>query len=467
LPPVASSPVALTRRSVLSGLGAAALAAAIPVRAASEALTRPQIEQLLKPLFVTPDPALFQFAVTIYERCVLGRIQLAEPPMRYPWLVPGGVYVGQWLWDTTFLTDLLAILPNRQVFLRGVYQNYWDFQQRWNRAKPAYAHGMVANFMPPDSGPPGFSGKDWLTFPVYSQAPLLAWGIERVYLRNRDLSLVRAALPGLEAFHDWYWRERDLDNAGLVTVGSYDGVLQNARYETYDNEVDLDTLKLTPHPGRPTGAGNGAWYGDIAIPSNTSYLLHSEACLIRLAKAAGDRVLAARRKPRLEKGIAAMRAHMWDEDQGCFLAVRRGTLAKVTPATIGGMVPLQAGIPTAAQAARMAQVLAGPRWNTPVPLPSVDSTAPEYKSDGFWRGDVWPSSVYQTLEGLSRYGHHKLAGELAGRLIGNALKVGVSEHYDSQTGAPLGVPFLGMSAVMLTMALEGLSPRYPIRLAAE
>jgi succinate-acetate transporter protein len=43
--------------------------------------------------------------------------------------------------------------------------------------------------------------------------------------------------------------------------------------------------------------------------------------------------------------------------------------------------------------------------------------------------------------------------------------VGVSEHYDSQTGAPLGVPNLGMSAVLLTMALEGLSPRHAIRVA--
>ena len=456
----------LSRRAVLGGLGAALLSGALPGAAAAP-LSRPQVEQLLKPLLVTADPALFQFAVTVFERCILGRIQPAEPPLRHPWLVPGGVYVGQWIWDTTFLTDLLAILPNQQEFIRGVYQNYWDFQQRWNAAKPAYAHGMVANFMPPDSGPPGFSGKDWLTFPVYSQAPLLAWGVERVYLRNHDLELVRAALPGLEAFHDWYWRERDLDGIGLVTVGSYDGVLQNARYETYDNEVDLDTLKLTPHPGRPAGPSNGPWYGDICIPANTSYLIHSESSLIHLAEAAGDHAMAERRRPFVDKASLAMRAHMWDEDQGCFLAVRRGSLAKITPATIGGMVPLQANIPTINQMERMAEVLATPRWNTPLPLPSVDATAPQYKSDGFWRGDVWPSAVYQTLEGLAHRGHRKLAGDLAGRLIDNAMKVGISEHYDSQSGAPLGVPFLGMSAVLLTLALEGISPRHPIRLAVK
>ncbi len=459
-----------TRRSVLAGLGAATLSAAVTPRPAFSApaitpIPRDQIAHILKPLFTADNPAMFNFAVDVYQHCIFGRMQAAEPPLKHPWLIPGGVYVGQWIWDTTFLTDLLAIVPGQQQFIRGIYQNYWDYQQRWSGAKPDYARGMIANFIAPDSGPKGFTGKDWLTFPAYSQAPLIAWGVERAYLRNRDLDLVRAALPHLEAFHDWYWRERDLDNVGLVTVGSYDGVVQHARYETYDNQVDLDSLKLIPHPGRPAGANNGNWYGDIYIPANTAYLLLSEKSLINLAEEVDDHDLSARRLPRMQKGIAAMRRHMWDDAHGCFLAVHRDGLRKLTPATIGGMVPLQGDIPTTAQASRMAQALATPAWNTPVPLPSVERNATEYKSDGFWRGDVWPSTVFQTLEGLSHFGHRDLIADMAGRLLDNALKVGISEHYDSQTGAPLGVPNLGMSAVMLTMALEGLSPRHAIRVA--
>lgn len=454
------------RRSLLVGLGSTTLAMAMPHRllaaGAGEKLSRAHIDQLLHSILATKDPALFQFAGDVYEHAILGRIQPAEPPLKHPWLIPGGVYVGQWLWDTTFLTDLLAILPGQQELIRGIYQNFWDSQERWSAAKPAYAHGMVANFIAPDSGPRGFTGRDWLTFPVYSQAPLLAWGVERVYLRNRDLKLVRTALPHLEAFHNWYWRERDLTGVGLVTVGSYDGVLQDARYETYDNEVDLDMLRLTPHPGPPTGSDNGPWYGDICIPANTGYLLTSERSLIHLAQAAGDNALAARRQPILQKGIEAMRRHMWDEKQGCFLAVRRDSLEKVQPATVGGFVPLQGQVPTPAQADRMAKALASEHWNTPIPIPSVDRLDSQFKSNGFWRGDVWPSTVLQTLSGLASYGHRDLVADIAGRLLDNALKVGVSEHYDSLSGTPLGVPNLGMSAVLLTIALEGLSPRHAI-----
>lgn len=456
-----------TRRDVLSGLSAALLSLGLPRHSAAQVpqMDRADIEQLLKPLFITKNPDLWRFTVDVYQHCIFGRMQAAEPPLKNPWLIPGGVYVGQWIWDTTFLTDLLAILPGQRDFIRGIYQNYWDFQARWNKEKPEYAHGMVANFIAPDRGPQGFTGKDWLTFPAYSQAPLLGWGVERVYKRNHDLDLVRAALPNLEAFHDWYWRERDLDGVGLVTVGAYNGKLQHARYETYDNEVDLDSLHLIPHPKRKPGPDNGPWYGDIYIPANTAYLLLSEQSLIHLAEAAGDEALAARRRPILTKGIAAMRKHMWDEKQDCFLAVQRDRLTKADTATVGGFVPLQAHIPTTAQAARMAQALASPHWSTPVPIPSVDAKDEEYRSDGFWRGDVWPSSVYQTLEGLASYGHRDVVGELAGRILDNAIKVGINEHYDSQTGAPLGVPNLGMSAVLLTIALEGLSPRHVISVA--
>jgi glycogen debranching enzyme len=457
----------MTRREMLGGIGAAALAFVAPNWAKSQEakLDRSQIERILKPLFITDDPAVWKFAVDVYEKCIFGRMQAAEPPLKHAWLVPGGGYVGQWIWDTTFLTDLLAIVPGQNEFIRGIYANYWDFQERWKKAKPDYAQGMISNFIAPDSGPAGFTGKTWLTFPGFSQAPLLAWGVERVYLRNHDLELVRAALPHLEAFHDWYWRERDLDDAGLVTVGAYDGVVRHARFETYDNEVDLDTLKLTPHPVRKAGADNGPWYGDIYIPANTAYLLLSEQSLIRLAEAAGDPALAARRRPIVAKGIAAMRNHMWDEEQGCFLGVRRDGLQKISIATVGGMVPLQGRVPTAAQAARMASVLASPHWNTPLPIPTVDAMGSQYKSDGFWRGDAWPAPIYQTVEGLAAFGHRELAGNLAGRLLDNAIKVGISEHYDSQTGAPLGVRNLGMSAVLLTIALEGLSPRHRITVA--
>lgn len=320
---------------------------------------------------------------------------------------------------------------------------------------------MVANFIAPFSVPGPNSGKNWRTFPAYSQAPLLAWGIERVYRRNHDLQLVRAALPYLEAFHDWYWRERDVTGAGLIGVGSYSGVTQQARYETYDFEVDLDTLQLTSHPNCH-GKGEGDWYGDVLIPANSAYLLLSEQSLSRLATAAGKHAMAERRLARYSRGREAMRQHMWDDNAGCFLAVRRDSLQKIAHPTVGGFTPLMAGVPTTSQAARMAEILTTPAWATPLPIPTVSRTDPAYVSDGFWRGDVWPAPVYQVSTGLAHFGQGSVAAKLAGANIDNALRVGISEHYDSLSGKALGAKGLGMSAVILTMALDGLSSAHRI-----
>jgi hypothetical protein len=46
--------------------------------------------------------------------------------------------------------------------------------------------------------------------------------------------------------------------------------------------------------------------------------------------------------------------------------------------------------------------------------------------------------------------------------VSNALKVGISERYDSNSGAPLGVKGLGMSATIITMMLDGLTSRYDL-----
>jgi glycogen debranching enzyme len=469
------APARMERRSFLAGAMATAIvssmhsAFAMPGMNAQEIVPLAQVDRaelaaLLHKLLITDSPELYSFAENVYATCVLGKIRPADPPLAHAWIVPGGGYFAQWLWDTMFVVDLLSLLPGQEAIIRGVFQNYWDFQQRWNAAKPEFMHGMVANFMAPFDAPGARDGKRWKEFPAYSQAPLLAWGMERVHRRNGDKELLRSGLAPLESFHQWYWRERDPRGLGLIGVGSYSGVAQEARYETYDREVDLDGLQMITYPGRAAGVDNGRWYGDIAIPANTAYLLLSELSLERMATLLGDKAMAARSRARYAKSAAAMRAHMWDESSGCFLAVHTETLERVKTATVGGFMPLMAHVPTAPQATAMAAALSASSWATPLPIPTVARTDPQFSSGEFWRGDVWPAPNYQVATGLAAYGHHETAARIAGATVANAMKAGVSERYDSLTGAPLGVAGLGMSATALTMILDGLTgSRYAMR----
>src|ERR1700761_8120860 len=82
-----------TRRDVLGGLGATMLTLTLPSAVIGQTAKpdRSQIEQILKPLLITDDPVLWRFAVDVYEHCIFGRMQAAEPPLKHPWLVPGGI----------------------------------------------------------------------------------------------------------------------------------------------------------------------------------------------------------------------------------------------------------------------------------------------------------------------------------------------------------------------------------------
>ena len=398
-------------------------------------------------LFESKDPAVIKLTEKVYQKCILGKVFPAEAPMKHNWIGPGGGYKGQWIWDTMFVVDLLSILPGKEKVIRDVFQNYWDFQARWDKRMPEYAHGMVTCNIKPRMD----NVKSW----PYSQIPILAWGLERVYRRNGDKKLLAQCLAPTERFHEWYWRERDVTNIGLVAIGSYNGRPRYARWETFDDECNMDGLKMTKHPTRK-GEKEGPWYADICVTGNTSYLVMAERSLMRLAEIMGDNAMAARRKARIDKAVAAMRKHMWDDRAGTFLSVNRDTLTKVPVATIGSWIPLTAGVPTAAMAKRMAETLRTPSWQTPLPVPTVDRKDRRFKSTAFWRGDVWPPTNYQIASGLAAYGYKALAADIADKTVANAIKNGISERYDSLSGRKLGVEYLGMTCTVVTMMLDGL-----------
>ncbi len=408
----------------------------------------------IKTLFESNREDALELTERIFQKCILEKILPPQPPLNYNWVYPGGPYYkGQWIWDSMFVVDLLSILPDKKQVIRDIFQNYWDFQDRWNKEMPEYAHDMVTVAI--KTNPQEVR--------QFSQIPILAWGVERVFRRNGDMKLLEQCLPRLERFHNWYWRERDLTNTGLVTIGSYSGDIQHARWETFDYECNMDDLKLLKHPIRQ-GKNEGAWYGDIWVTGNTSYLILAEKSLVRLAEAAGDKEMAARRKPLINKAVRAMRELMWDEEAGTFLSVKRDTMEKIRVATISSWVPLAAGVPTRKMARRMAEVLATSSWQTPLPVPTVDRNDPRWKSDSFWRGDVWPSTNYQIASGLAAYGHKELASVIADKTVANAIINGISEHYDSVSGQPLGIRDYCMSSSIATMMLDGLTKNYKLQL---
>lgn len=444
------SVTSVSRRRFLKQAGGTSLAFAL---ADSLAATEPATRDL-ESIFEASSTEVLALTQRVFDKCVLDKLRPPTPPLQHTWVVPGGPYYrGQWIWDTMFVVDLLSILPDKKQVIRDIFQNYWDFQDRWNEDAPEYARDMITVAI--KTAPQEVR--------QFSQIPILAWGVERVYRRNGDAELLKQCLGRLERFHDWFWRERDLHDNGLLTLGAYTGKPQHAKWETFDYECNMDGMTMTVHPKRK-GLKEDTWYADVCVPGNSAYLIMGERSLARLAEIAGDKDMAARRMLRVEKGVKGMRDHMWDEAAGTFLAVKRDSLEKIPVATIGSWIPLTAGVPTPAMAKRMAKVLGSPAWMTPLPVPTVDRTDKRWKSIAFWRGDVWPSTNYQIADGLAAYGHKDLAADISDKTIANAITNGISEHYDSISGKPLGVRDYCMSSTLVTMMLDGLAEKHKLKL---
>jgi putative isomerase len=430
------------------------LGATLPSGLHGKPIGLPELDEAdIESLFEVKDPEVLALTKRVFNKCIVDNIHQPKPPLRQRWVRPGGPhYLGQWIWDTMFVVDLLSLLPGKAQLIRDIFQNYWDFQDRWNRWMPDYAHDMICGVI--KTAPQDVR--------KFSQIPILAWGVERVYRRNGDKKLLRQSLARLERFHEWFWRERDLHDNGLIALGAYSGITQHARWETFDHDCALDQLQMTKHPARK-GPNEGAWYGDICTPGNGAYLVMAEKSLKRLAETVGDQAMAKRRAARIDKATEAMRQHMWDEQAGTFFAVKRDSLKKIRVATISSWIPLWAGVPTPAMAKRMAETLRSAALQTPLPVPTVARNDPRFRASAFWRGDVWPPTNYQIASGLAQYGHTDLAADIADKTIANAIKRRISERYDSVTGAPLGVKDYCMSATLVTMMLDGLTQKHTLR----
>ena len=122
----------------------------------------------LESLFESDDPRLVRMAADVMRNCVLAKIKPPEGTAKHRWLQAGtgDAFYGQWIWDTMFVVDLLAILPEHKETIRDVFQNYWDFQERWNARFPDYAHDMVATMIEPRG-----NTRPWWEYPAFRKSP--------------------------------------------------------------------------------------------------------------------------------------------------------------------------------------------------------------------------------------------------------------------------------------------------------
>jgi glycogen debranching enzyme len=146
--------------------------------------------------------------------------------------------------------------------------------------------------------------------------------------------------------------------------------------------------------------------------------------------------LATAARARVAKARAAFE-RLWSEEHGQYLCLDRVTGALVESRSVGGLLPLFAGLGTPERQRALAARIAEWRGATRFGIASHDPADPRFEAKRYWRGPVWLIVSYLVADGLARCG----LAEAADAVHQDSLKLiegGFAEYYDPVTGEGLG-----------------------------
>lgn len=250
--------------------------------------------------------------------------------------------------------------------------------------------------------------------------PLLCWGYWHVYSALQDRQMLEDYLPRLKDYVKYPLAARLLERLGharssgarFLTWGRGEGSnMDNS--PRFDINEPFAAIDLTCYAVAETELV--ARFIEELMPE------HREA--VHLGWMA-------------EELAAEVQEYFW-HDGDAFFYDRYPDGDWVQTRTLAGLVPLFAGVASAAQAAALVErhlSRPGPFW-TAFPLASLAADDPRYDQN-MWRGGAWPGMNLLILHGLRRYGYHEVADELRQRTLDGLaewyLRTGsLWEFYDS------------------------------------
>jgi hypothetical protein len=394
-----------------------------------------------------------------------------------------GLYPFQWNWDSC-----LTALGQRHV----------DERRAWREIETLLAHqwpdGMVPHivFHTADEGyfpGPGVwaTGRPTPTSGI-TQPPVLGFVVERLHAEARDRALARdrarALLPKIAAWHRWFYASRDPAATGLVAI-------LHPWESGRDNSVDWDrALAAVPTEGvgeyrrrdtqhvdaaqRPTKAEydrylwlvqhfrNLGWDNArlhdaspfrVVDPGFNAILIRSDAALARLAAELGVTAVAEEARARGAPARAAFEA-LWSEALGQYQCFDRAAGRPVDSASVGGLLPVFAGLGDGQRQGRVAATIRAWRSHVAYGVPSHSPTDPRFERKRYWRGPLWLIVNYMLADGLRLCGLEAPAAEIASDSLAIIRRSGFGEYYDPLDGSALGGRRFTWTAAM---AMEFLS----------
>ncbi len=347
---------------------------------------------------------------------------------------------GFWAWDTWKHAAMMA--PSHQDLAKNHIRAMFDYQS---------ANGFVADCVFRDTLDEKHNWRN-------TKPPLAAWAVWKCFEADGDIAFLKELYPKLKAYHEWWYKERDVDKDGLCEYGSTDGTLLAARWESgMDNAVRFDKANMVQ-------SGPNAWSMDQESVDLNAFLFAEKQFLIKICKELGhefDRLELIVQSEELGKRI---RKQFWDPQTSWFYDTDlEGNLIRDAQGS-EAWISLWAGLATMSQASQMLSTLTNPRkFYTRMPFPTLSADHEKFDpTEGYWRGPVWIDQAYFAVAGLRSYGFNKEADQATEKILQclSETKKGTSlhENYHPKTGKGLNAEHFSWTAAhvlgLLTRRLD-------------
>jgi hypothetical protein len=304
-----------------------------------------------------------------------------------------------------------------------------------------------------------------------TQPAVAGFAVKRLFERAKDKSQAavraRAVLPKIDAWHRWFYENRDPKREGLVAIIhpwesgrdnsiDWDEAFERVPTEGIEPYVRRDIQHADP-AHRPTreqydryiwlvqhfrglGWDNSKLHDasplQIVDPGFNAILIRSCRDLADLALELGEPALAAANRARAEAGTAALE-RLWSERHGQYVCLDRVTGKLVDSASVGGLLPVFCPVPKE-RAHAIARLIETYAAKASFVVPSHDPDDPRFDAKRYWRGPVWLVVNYMIADGLRNAGEEKVASLITQSSLRLIVESGFAEYYEPHTGEPLG-----------------------------
>ncbi len=404
-----------------------------------------------------------------------------------------GLYPHQWLWDSCFIAlgwrhlDIERAKIEILSLLRGQWKNgmvphmVFTSGSAYKRDRNIW-RSWVSPFAPED-----------VTTSGITQPPMLAEAIvqvgEKMDLLDRR-SWYRQVFPGLLAFHEWLYTERDPHGEGLtLQIHPWETGLDNTppwMAELHEHLLPwwiralqkTGTEKLTgmfrrdtrfvPKAQRFSNVDALALYDtqrrlrrkayDInrildhslfAIEDLTfnSILVRANENFLQIAKSIRADV-----PPELLKRIELTRASLedlWDPFTEQYYSRDFTTHRLLKTPSIATLMPLYAGTISKERAALLVKSIENEHIFGPAyPVPSAPLNSAWFDPIRYWQGPTWFNTNWLIADGLRRYGYHDHAEALVEGSLELVRSGKFNEYYNPLSGEPLGAQNFSWTAAI-------------------